>query len=60
MTIDEAIRELQTINHDGFTVTRLTEREALQLGIEALRRVKEARRPGTVKDVRALSGETEE
>ena len=37
MTIDEALKELELINHDGFVITRYTEYEALKLGIEALK-----------------------
>ena len=39
MKLEKAIEELNTINHDGFVITRYTEYEALKLGIEALKRV---------------------
>lgn len=60
ITIDEAIKELEIINHDGFIVTRYSEFEALGLGIEALKVIKEFR-TGRYKTINSpLPGETEE
>ena len=60
MRIDEAIRELELINHDGFVITRYTEFEALELGIEALKRIEEGRFKGYDYFGHHLPGETKE
>lgn len=61
MTIDDAIKELRTINHDGFTITRFTENEALNLGKEALKKLAKCRASLRCLDADyLLPGETEE
>ena len=58
MTIDEAIRELGIINHDGFVIMRYTEFEALKLGIEALKRYQDLRSRNRIPTWERLTGET--
>jgi hypothetical protein len=60
ISIDEAIKELQIMNHDGFIITRDTELKALKLGEEALKRVKNNRGKVYTPVQRLLPGETEE
>jgi hypothetical protein len=60
MTLDEAIKELQIMNHDGFIITRDTELKAIQLLIEAGKRVKLWRQDNVYPDYALLPGETEE
>ena len=60
MNIEKAIEELNTINHDGFVITRHTEYEALNLGIEALKRVQRTRPGYLYAKATRLPGETEE
>ena len=60
MKLDEAIEELETINHDGFTITRHTEYEALNLGIEALKARKIWQDEEGFDPAEALPGETDE
>jgi len=60
MKLEKAIEELNTINHDGFVITRYTEYEAIQLGIEALKSVKQDRVLRLEGRLHPLPGETEE
>ena len=60
MNIEKAIEELNTINHDGFVITRYTEYEALKLGIEALKYAQRDRRGLSDVEIELLPGETEE
>lgn len=59
MTLEEAIKELETMNHDGFIITRYTEYEALNFASEALKRIKEIRPFGNNPGIYNLLGETE-
>ena len=60
ISIDEAIKELQIMNHDGFIITRDTELKALKLGEEALKRFKQFRPKLDNGKYLLLPGETEE
>ena len=60
MKLEKAIEELNTINYDGFVITRYTEYEALKLGIEALKSVKQDRVLRLEGRLHPLPGETEE
>ena len=60
MTLDKAIETLKdaTVGTESFDDPELP--DAIKLGIEAMRRIKEVRRFPRTWDARALPGETEE
>ena len=60
MTLEEAIFELEIMNHDGFVVMRYLEHEALRLGIEALKRVNSSRKYVALIYDGLLPGETKD
>jgi hypothetical protein len=60
MTIDEAIRNLRDVASEEDSPLVLEEREAIRLGIEALKEVKKAREGDPALDGELLPGETGE
>jgi hypothetical protein len=60
MKIDEAIRILKICIEDAERLREPYTKEAIQLGIEALKRELQSRTVQTVWEIRKLPGETEE